>query len=142
MLQSFYEEERGNLLQAWFAWRRVMTVAQAMGLHRDTETRVESLCEAEGVDARAVWNRLVYHDRYLSLMLGLPSALSELVGSSPQFGEPLDRLECIHAEVAAKIMRRNERNPNANDIAHIQKLPSSWWLPPNLLAARSEEQVF
>lgn len=156
MLQSTYEEGNGNLRQSWMAWRHAISISQVMGLHRQSPPPLKSVQTNEALDAHFIRYQLLYVDRFLSLMVGLPQAVSETPKVSEytlRFGEPMDELTYIHATVASKILRRNERGPNSGDVVYTQeidaemqrgseKLPSRWWLPPNLAGAENEIQIF
>ncbi|OJJ37998.1 hypothetical protein ASPWEDRAFT_473316 [Aspergillus wentii DTO 134E9] len=62
MLEARYHIHAGNLRPAWLLFRRALGIAQLMCLPRgDGDSRADSL-----------WFWLVYSDRFLSLMLGLP----------------------------------------------------------------------
>jgi hypothetical protein len=56
-----------------------------------------------------VWFRLVYSDRYMSLILGVPPAVTDDSGLGSMDGTELRRLERVHAIVTGRIALRNER---------------------------------
>lgn len=49
-----------------------MTVTQLMGLHRPNIGPVQRIDDQDDADPEFMWFRIVYMDRYLSLLLGLP----------------------------------------------------------------------
>jgi hypothetical protein len=65
MLEACYHINVGNMRVAWLLFRRALAISQSLGLPR-AGSRTETL-----------WFRLVYGDRFLSLILGLPCAIDE-----------------------------------------------------------------
>ena len=156
ILECIYQSNYGNLRRAWLAWRRAIGVGQLMCLHRHNYAPLRSLQPNYGPDPQFLWYRLVYVDRFLSLMLGLPQAsLDKSMGSEAALkGDTLlgqfERRLCV---AAGKVLERNERDPSALDFATTQEIdhelqvaaatmPSKWWLPPNLAAALDDEKLF
>ncbi|KAL6232097.1 hypothetical protein BDW75DRAFT_243308 [Aspergillus navahoensis] len=75
ILEAVFETNAGNLRRAWSVYRRALTAAQLMGLHwspRPPLPRIDAKLEA---DPECLWFRIVYMDRYLSLLLGLPQGV-------------------------------------------------------------------
>jgi hypothetical protein len=156
MLQSAYEEQCGNLQQCWIVCRHAIAIAQALGLHCQSPPPLPSIQTESTVDARFLWYRLVYLDRFLSLIKGFPQAVPEALPISKygmDFEEPMDELDYIHAAVSNRILKRNERGPTSGDPALTRdleielqraasRLPSKWWLVPNLANANSEIQIY
>lgn len=158
MLESIYQANRGNIRLAWLAHRRIVGLAQIIGLHRRhyRSLVVKSLASDCVLDPRFVWYRILYVDRFLGLMLGLPPASydSSMV-SEPAFDldSPMGKLARHHCVAAGRILERNDRDPSASDFTSTQSidmelqkatglLPSRWWLAPDLNAATTEKQLF
>lgn len=83
ILEGIFETNAGNLRRAWAVYRRALTVAQLMGLHRcprPPPPRIDPTLEA---DPECLWFRIVYMDRYLSLLLGLPQGTTDQSIGSP-----------------------------------------------------------
>ncbi|KAL2401284.1 Dehydrocurvularin biosynthesis regulator [Exophiala dermatitidis] len=155
MMESVYQANLGNLRRSWVAGRRAVTVAQLMGLNRsDNRSQFEVLDARMKYDPRVIWSRIVFLDRFLCLMLGLPQGCTEknmgfealLTGSLP-----LERLERIHCAVASRVLERNELEPSAQDLSITRTLdlglqkaarsvPSKWWLTPKLDSAGTDSR--
>jgi hypothetical protein len=90
-----------------------------------------------------MWFRIVYMDRFFSMMLGLPQGTTDTsMGSDAAMaGEtPIGRLERAHAVIAARILERKDRDPLLQDIAATREIdadllevaksmPPKFWLP-------------
>ncbi|KIY01401.1 uncharacterized protein Z520_02953 [Fonsecaea multimorphosa CBS 102226] len=153
MMESVYHANLGNLRRSWLAGRRAVTVAQLMGLNRsDNRSQFEVLDTRTKYDPRLIWSRIVFLDRFLCLMLGLPQGCTEK-NMGPQeilrAGLPMERLERIHCVVASRVLERNELEPSAQDLditrtldLELQKaarsVPSKWWLTPKLDSAETD----
>lgn len=145
ILEGIYEINRGNLRQAWAVYRRAMTVAQLMGLHRSPippQKRIDSKLDAK---PDFIWFRIVYMDRYLSLLLGLPQGTSDKsMGATSllRHEPPLGKFERLLSVIASRILERNESVFSRNEITTTQSIdsellkasesmPRSFWRPVN-----------
>lgn len=73
MTESMYQVNGGNLRRSWTAGRRAIGIAQLMELDRsDRHAGYQILDPETRHDARFMWYRVIFLDRHLSLMLGLP----------------------------------------------------------------------
>lgn len=158
MLQSRYYITIGDLRKAWSTHRRVSRIASAMGM--------PLLAQTMGGHANSIWFQLVYSDRFLSLMLGMPFAITERYLESAECRDastPAQRLERVQVIAAGQIIARNMRMQNCDmsyemawssdkEIAETRGidqelkkatrlLPSSWWLAPPLDNATIESEV-
>ncbi|KAJ5832111.1 hypothetical protein N7474_000422 [Penicillium riverlandense] len=147
LLQGRYHISAGDLRVAWLIFRRALSIAQLMDLPRQAEI--------SNPRAESVWFQLIFSDRFMSLMLGLPFAVDDnTFASESQLATniPAERLERIHVVVAGRIIARNmrmqrrrkhEMNKNDRDYKETQDiddqlkkatrlLPTSWWAIPNL----------
>ncbi|KAJ6190308.1 hypothetical protein N7519_000329 [Penicillium mononematosum] len=150
ILEAHYHIRIGSLRDAWILFRRALEIARLLGLscrkHED-DNRAESL-----------WFRLVYSDRFLSLMLGLPfvDVDCQLIGTRQLAADRWsDRLERIHVVVVGRIIARNLRMQErhgrqheiheaaVNDYQETQDIdlqlkragripPVRWWVSPLL----------
>ncbi|KAH7121876.1 C6 zinc finger domain-containing protein [Dactylonectria estremocensis] len=149
MLEAFYQANSGNLRRAWFACRRGMVVAQMMGLHRNGSRQpIKIVGSPKPLYPSYIWFRIVWADRQLCLMLGLPQgSLDESIASEAALAgdTPSDRFERKQSVIASRILERNESSDPGvmDDFAALQKLDaelqktanemgSKWWLPPTL----------
>ncbi|KAI1297607.1 hypothetical protein F5Y03DRAFT_398491 [Xylaria venustula] len=146
IIQSWYHANNGNLQKALITVRRAITIAQVMGFHR----KRNAPCTVVSPETRAypdlLWFRMLAHERYLCLMLGVPqSTLDHIMASDAMLaGEtPMGRLDRIHCVIACRLLERNQTDPTDDDYALTQELderlqtasrdmPSGWWLTPNL----------
>lgn len=154
ILEAVFETNCGNLRRAWATYRRAMTMAQMMGLHRSPIPplkRVDSTLEA---DPEFMLFRIVYMDKYLSLLLGLPQGtLDKGRGaiSIPQREPSLGQFERQLVIIASSILERNE---NAGDTATTrsidkellsisQSMQTTFWRPASFhnLTPGSPENV-
>ncbi|PWY88062.1 hypothetical protein BO94DRAFT_516518 [Aspergillus sclerotioniger CBS 115572] len=147
MMEGIYQANCGNLRPAWIAFRRAMALAQLMGLHRPGGCRPLRLLDPNyKFDASFLWYRIVYTDRFLCLMLGLPQgSLDRSMAAEAALAHdtPLGRLERTHCAIASRILERNDADPASYNMSTIreidlelqdiaQTMPSGWWLAPNL----------
>ncbi|EXJ78452.1 hypothetical protein A1O1_08852 [Capronia coronata CBS 617.96] len=153
MIESVYQANLGNLRRSWVAARRALSVAQLMGLDRSSNRtpQYEVLDARTKHDPRTMWSRIVFLDRFLCLLLGLPQGCHEKSMSCEAIlaaGLPMERLERIHCAVASRILERNESESElgAPDLTNItttrtldlelqkaaRSVPSKWWLTPKL----------
>lgn len=158
MLQGRYYITIGDLRKAWLTHQRASSIASAMG--------IPLLAQTMGGRADSVWFQLVYSDRFLSLMLGLPFAITENYlerADCQDTNTPAQALERTHVLAAGRIIARNIRMQNramsyecawssndelleTRDIDQQLKratrlLPSSWWLAPSLRNGTMESEV-
>jgi hypothetical protein len=157
MIESSYLSNIGNLRRGWLTIRRAMSVAQLMGLNRASgQAQYESLGVLAHYDPSTMWFRIVDHDRYLCLMLGLSQGSADRGMASDTAlasDSALGRIERIHCVIASRILERNESLSSSHDPAltrsldaQLQKaarqLPSRWWLVPDLRAPEDPQASF
>lgn len=145
LLEAVFETNCGNLRKAWITYRRAMTIAQTMGLHRSPVpplTRIDPKLDA---DPEFIWFRIVYMDRYLSLLLGLPQGTSDKsMGSvtALRHETSLGQFERQLTVIASSILERDCRTFTASEIATTQSIdaellrvsqnmPTRFWRPAN-----------
>ncbi|RDH22340.1 hypothetical protein M747DRAFT_303984 [Aspergillus niger ATCC 13496] len=115
LLQARYHLNSGELRSAWLIFRRALSIAQLIGL--------PSRNEQAGSRAESLWVQLVYNDRFLSLMLGLPCAVKDLELLNWQALDtypPLRKLYRIHSVIAGRIIVRNVRLQHYNLLSQRQ----------------------
>lgn len=155
MIECMYQANVGNLRRSWVAGRRAMGIAQLMGLDRsDHRTQIQVLDPKTKCHPQWMWFRIVFLDRQLCLLLGLPEGcLDRNMASGPVFlnDTPMGRLERVHCVLSSRILERDASNPSSLDYAvtrsldvEMQKaargLPSKWWLAPNLDNGSTDSQ--
>ena len=158
MMESVYHANVGNLRRSWIAVRRAITVAQLMGLsHQNAHTDFEILERGVQHEPKVTWSRIVFLDRFLCLLLGLPQACNDLVMSVDAIRTidmPLHNLERVHCMVASGILERKGLGPgvgNANATMtasldlDLQKaarnVPSRWWSIPEYSASADDSHA-
>ncbi|KAF2786820.1 hypothetical protein K505DRAFT_289023 [Melanomma pulvis-pyrius CBS 109.77] len=156
MMESMYQVNVGNLRRGWVVNRRAMGIAQLMGLDRlDNRAQYKVLDPKKEYHPQLMWFRILFLDRHLCLMLGLPQgSLDSSVASDAMLAEDtsIGRLERIHCVLASRIIERNKSTPSSHEFdltrtldVELQRaarsLPSKWWLSPNLDVASTDSQV-
>ncbi|KAI0844647.1 hypothetical protein F5Y00DRAFT_248261 [Daldinia vernicosa] len=145
ILEGIFEMNCGYLRRAWAVYRRAMTVAQLMGLHRSPMPPLKRLDPELNADPKFIWFRIIYMDRYLSLLLGLPQSTSDKsIGAMPilQHEPPMGKFERVLTVIASRILERNESAFAVGEIATTQSIdsdllsvsksmPESFWRPAN-----------
>ncbi|KAL9082714.1 MAG: hypothetical protein Q9165_008813 [Trypethelium subeluteriae] len=147
MIESMYEANAGDLRRSWLAGRRAISIAQLMDLDRpSSQAQYKVLDSKTEYHPQLMWFRIIFLDRHLSLMLGLPQGpLDCSMASDAMLADdtPTGRLERRQCVLASRILERNESKRASDDFAltltldaELQKaarsLPSRWWLAPNL----------
>ncbi|KAL2018243.1 hypothetical protein VTK56DRAFT_1150 [Thermocarpiscus australiensis] len=147
ILEGVYEINCGNFRRAWTVFRRAMTVAQLMGLHRSPMPPIKRIDPELDANPEFMWFRIVYMDRYLSLLLGLPQGTSDkrMGAMAALRHEPaLGKFERLLTVIASRILERNEspfctsqisttQSIDAELLAVSRSMPASFWRAPNFL---------
>ncbi|KAL7923105.1 hypothetical protein ACQKWADRAFT_291226 [Trichoderma austrokoningii] len=149
MMESLWHTNGGDLRKGLTAIRRAMTIAQLMGFHR---------CKPLDDQPKFIWFRIVFAERHICLMLGLPQSCIDQSMASREALEsdtPMGRLERKHCVIASRILQRNQSEPSPDDFALTQELdaelqraaaedlPRKWWLHSNLATVLDDpEQLF
>ncbi|KAK9774165.1 putative Transcription factor domain-containing protein [Seiridium cardinale] len=141
MLEAVFEINCGNLRRAWAVYRRAMTVAQLMGIHRSPIPPLRRIDPELDAKPDFMWLRIVYMDRYLSLLLGLPQGTTDksMVSASVLRHEsPVGVFERQLTVIASRVLEHNESPFSASEIAtgstllRVSKsMPASFWRPAN-----------
>lgn len=153
VLEGLYQTNMGNLRRAWMSMRHALSVAQMVGLHREKlDRRLLRFIDPDNrIVPHVMWSRIVYADRYLSILLGLPAGTSDNSFASEarlRDETPAGRLERIHSVIIHRIIERNQRDPLAelgttqeidNELQRAARsMPARWWLMPTLGSANEE----
>jgi hypothetical protein len=165
MLEGLYHVSCGRLQLAWVVFRRALGIAHLMGLHipqRRRQSRPQtSTSNPASMCLATLWFRLVFMDRYLSLVLDLPmsvqddSFMDDLVALAP-----LESLERAQAKLTGRIIFRNQQlrlEQTEGDLAYdhyketqdidylltqaTRALPAEWWVFPRPKDARSADEL-
>lgn len=170
LLQGYSLANIGSLRKAWITMRRAMSLAQVMGIDRGHTAAFRS-CDpkadpARRPSARVLWYHLVFWDRYLSLLLGLPVGSQGDEFASAEACEedtPTERLDKVQTVLSARILERNrnqqlQRDQSRNKAfsvdytvtqeidleleAAARSLPHGWWDEPRLDSIPSQEVLW
>ncbi|KAK9351842.1 hypothetical protein V1523DRAFT_415619 [Lipomyces doorenjongii] len=145
ILEAVFETNCGNLRKAWVIYRRAMTIAQTMGLHRSPTPPLKRIDPTLDADPEFMWFRIVYMDRYLSLLLGLPQGTTDKsIGAVSVLRNepPLGQFERQLTVIASCILERDDRAFTTSEIVTTQSIdaellrvsknmPASFWRPAN-----------
>lgn len=160
ILHGYYQVNAGSLRKAWITFRRAINMAQIMGIDRGHSAAFRS-CDPKSDPTRrpsaaTLWHRLLFSDRYLSLLLGLPVCSQDdqsVYEEEGPRGTAVERLERAHTVFAAKILDRNHiqhrkkrcatQNNASREYALTQEIdldlesatknmPLGWWDEPKL----------
>ncbi|GIJ86401.1 hypothetical protein Asppvi_005289 [Aspergillus pseudoviridinutans] len=145
ILEGVFEINCGNLRRAWLVYRRAMTVAQLMGLHRSPMPPLKRIDPELHADPEFMWFRIVYMDRYLSLLLGLPQGTTDKsmgAVSALQHEPPLGKFERQLTVIASCILERNEsafttsafmttQSIDSELLRLSRSMPTNFWRPAN-----------
>ena len=143
VLEGAYHINAGNLRRAWLCARRAMSIAQLMGLQRKSPRQLNILDPTSQTSCSVIWFHIVYVERYLSLLLGAPSSVTDNMFATEENmtgATSTNKLDRIHAVISGLIIDRNETQ-SYDDLAtsqtidlHLQKASRSvspeWWLTP------------
>lgn len=145
IMESVSHANVGNLRQSWLASRRALSTAQLMGLHKSrNHAQLPKLDAKTNFNPQMMWFRIVFLDRFLCLLLGLPQGCTDRSMTPDAIMTkdlPMHAIERVHCAVASQILERNEAGPAPEDINftrnldhELQKagrsLPSKWWAIP------------
>lgn len=145
ILEAVFEINCGNLRKAWIIFRRAITIAQTMGLHRSPMPPLKRIDPTLDADPEFIWFRIIYMDRYLSLLLGLPQGTTDKSKgtlSASRHEPPLGQFERQLTIIASCILDRDDRAFTANEIVTThsidaellrvsKNMPASFWRPAN-----------
>ncbi|KAL8662587.1 MAG: hypothetical protein Q9168_008232, partial [Polycauliona sp. 1 TL-2023] len=143
IVQTKYYVNMGKPRKAWLTIRRALNFAQMLGFHRQTFDRNDV---ATGT-RRSIWLTIYQVERFLSLLLGYPSACLDqhfeglLAGDT---SDPNTKRQCFNVKlsvITGQIINRNQ-NPKSMTIAATHKIdeeleevrsmfPAEWWDPPS-----------
>jgi len=140
----------GHPRKGWLLLRRGVAIAQLMGLHPDRTLMVEKP-DASTERRENAWWSLYMVDRYISLLLGLPYALSDgpvVKEAVEKCIDPTGRYQRKIAMIVGDIIDRNqvssgpslpltlEIDQNLENVARI--MSDDWW---DIESARSSQTI-
>ena len=146
MMEGSYQANCGNFRSAWIAMRKAMTLAQVMGIHRPGPCPMRFLDPRRRVDPAFLWYRILYIDRFMCLMMGLPQGFLDRRMATEEalaLDTPMGRLERVHCVIASRILELNDVHTDSYPMDKVQEIdrdlqnaadlmPAGWWIVPNL----------
>lgn len=165
ILQVCYQANCGSLRKAWMTARQALSLAQMMGVDKGRSVAFRSCAPNPRPDHRTsadvLWYKVVYWERYLSLILGISVGSQGNVFSSDEAHEldsPIERLDKAHTVLSARISERN--GSHHQDPARFQTnyaltqeidleleaasnaMPTGWWNEPRLDQFASSDSLW
>ncbi|KAF1956346.1 hypothetical protein CC80DRAFT_356679, partial [Byssothecium circinans] len=155
MLEATYYYNDGNLREAFTSVRRAMALAQLLGIHRSVHPSIQQVDDSSPrFDPAYMWYRILYVDRLLCLVLGLPQGSPDTKFANTEVMYILnieERLEREHCVLASRILDRNERedetwtltkdiDKSLQDLA--SSVPPEWWHLPTASQVNSPSDKF
>ena len=147
ILEAVYEKCCGRLRKAFLATRRAMNAAQMMGINRPRGRPAKTITPGYPFDAQHLWIRIVFTDRVLCMMMGLPQgSVDTSMASATAMADDslLGKFDRLILATASRILERNELSPSEQDITTTKAidaeliqigrcLPSKMWLTPQFV---------
>ena len=153
--EGFYLVNSGNLRRALMCFRRASTLAQFMGMHRKVQYKsLKQHDRATNVSVAVIWARIAYLERYLSLLLGMPTAISQVRFASDETlveTSSADWFERMQIDICERMIERNQKrdyddltvthkiDSKLNKMAKI--MPATWWAPLDLSQSKNDQDV-
>lgn len=145
IVEGHYHIERGNIRRAWITMRRAVMAAQLMGLHRPGHYRFKVIKSQSDLEPEEMWTSIVFIERSLSLLLGLPTStgISNSASSGAAISSgPVCGLPTVLMSTIAKILERNQihetqqaleftREIDRQLVKAMEQVPSGFWRPPD-----------
>ncbi|CAG9990284.1 unnamed protein product [Clonostachys byssicola] len=153
--EAVYLVNCGNLRRALICLRRASTLAQFMGMHRKgSRTSLKQHDPTTRVSGDVTWAHLAYLERYLSLLLGMPTSISNAkFGSYDKTAGETDAewFERTQVDICELIINRGQRNGEDSFDTTMEidatltrvsnSVASTWWTPMDLDPQMSVDEV-
>lgn len=125
ILQCKHESDNGRIRRSWLTFRRAISLAQLLGLHK--RIGISENNTKESIRRESIWKSLYSADRFLSLIMGLPYGPAEIHSSIGRDSESSVKGNQVQSSNEHYLFRL------ANIVGHIidrnQQLPSNSMLP-------------
>ncbi|RAH41333.1 fungal specific transcription factor domain-containing protein [Aspergillus brunneoviolaceus CBS 621.78] len=153
VLLALFQLNAGSLRRTWLTARRAVNVLQLLDLRNRIQTHVpthdKTVPPGMGVSPRWLWYRVVFFDRYLSLLLGRPPDLQDnSFADSTSSNSPetkMERLEKTQTVLTGRILERNaminKDDHAAFSLTHLidgkldttaEEMGLEWWNLPSI----------
>lgn len=153
--ESVYLVNCGSLRRALVVLRGAATLAQLMGLHRRVVPLPPKQHDpATHASLHVVWAHIAFLERYVSLLLGMPTSITQTrFASKTKTADEthLQWMEKAQIDVFEHIIQRNiagryhdatttrDIDQELNRMTH--SVPEKWWVPMQLQPGMSEEEA-
>ncbi|KAF2103445.1 hypothetical protein NA57DRAFT_32325 [Rhizodiscina lignyota] len=152
ILEAFYHIDSGNIRRAWMTLRHGVMVAQLLGLHRPGHYRFKIINDQNNLDPQVMWACVVSMERFLSLLLDLPTSTSGISFVTPEATSASvqdNSLPALTMDVTAKILERNQlqdphqaldmtREIDRELVKLTDRMPSTFWRPPTFAGMQAD----
>lgn len=146
ILRAKYEGDRGRIRRQWLMFRRGISFAQLLGLHKHLGNSESNT--SDSIRRESLWKALYSGDRFLSLTLGLPYGPSEihsdigrdreLCATGIQVQDTGEHYLFRLSNIVGHIIDRNQQLPSNNMLPLTFKIeaemieltasmPNRWW---------------
>ncbi|KAL8801280.1 MAG: hypothetical protein Q9200_006993 [Gallowayella weberi] len=139
IVQTKYYVNLGKPRKGWLTIRRALNFAQMLGFHRQSYGRDD----AATISRRSIWLAIYQVERFLSLLLGYPSACRDshfeglLAGGGSDLAFDQLRFNVKLSVITGQIINRNQ-DPKSMTVAETLKIdeeledaqrtmPAAWW---------------
>ncbi|KAL3447157.1 hypothetical protein BJX65DRAFT_98537 [Aspergillus insuetus] len=149
-LLGMHAVNAGNLRRSWLLFRKAITVGQLLGLHRMALYMPQEIIEAR---RHHLWYQISRGERYLSVILGLPSSTGSAVfpldnNASRDSAEDLYHKKLYH--ISGLILDRNQGDSTHSFSTTLRiseqldsfaaQMPPVWWeIPKTVPTTRTRE---
>ncbi|KAL4905784.1 hypothetical protein BDW74DRAFT_177482 [Aspergillus multicolor] len=152
LYQSVYLINSGNLRRALVSLRRASTLAQLMSLDRARPYELKQYDPTTNVSCAVICARISHLERYLSHLLGMPSALPRTRGAfNGSDGSIADLFEKQQTAILELMVERSQ-DRNYHNLVLTQDIdrslnklandmPAKWWAPLDLSQATDSKDV-
>lgn len=157
LLLAIFQLNAGNLRRSWLTVRRALNISQILGLEKGAVMHFQKLDKKilpkVNTSPRWLWHRVLFFDRYLSLLLGLPSGTKNDPFTNLSDSEnytPMDCLERDYTGITGLIIERNSMKSSDEAFATTQLIDckldaaaqgmgAEWWEPtrPHMVGVES-----
>ncbi|PYI02088.1 hypothetical protein BO78DRAFT_422889 [Aspergillus sclerotiicarbonarius CBS 121057] len=151
-LQAMYEVNAGNLRRSWLSFRKAISIAQLLGLHRTTVGSSQERRDLTKTTGSHLWYQISRGERYLSTLLVLPSCTDSAACSFDDAAwlSLEDRYHQHLYHISGLILARNQGD-GTHSFSTTQRIseqldslaeqmPSSWWeIPTHIPNTRTRE---
>ncbi|MBE3049160.1 fungal specific transcription factor domain-containing protein, partial [Candidatus Bathyarchaeota archaeon] len=142
----------GNLRKAWLAVRRALSLGDLMWANTQGRLAALQYCDPASDPLKrprpaVVWFNLNYFERYLSLLLGLPTASHDdafrMMGLATELS-PREKLKVANGLITGRVIARNLSGVEDYLITleidcelkrAAEEMPAAWWASPGDTAA-------